>query len=767
MSKFPRREFLKVAAAGIGGVTLGTVFGKIKQPAEIHRHLAVSRTTRRFFREFPTTCEICPARCGIIGLLHHSKLALLQGNPRHPENQGKICARGLAGINLTYDPERILFPLRRDGKRGSGRWKPISWKAALDEISSRLLTKSRNPNKLVIESGTEDLLARRFVQALGNAKYANHLPGTDVTSEQAHQKIWGAGSGIADVARSTYILAFGANPYENHPQFIGFINALTKAQVEQHTKFIIFDPRLSNSAGKADGWHPVAPGSDRFIILAMANYLITHGLADEQFLRTRMNTDFSQLAQTLSPFTFEKAAAISGIAAQELQRIAHEFGTIDRPVALGGHGLSLAPNSAANHGAILLLNAIAGAIDQPGGYCLPAELPQLPTLSPTLPVLPTQADNKINFLAQIESGEIHPDVYLTHCYNPVFTLPQPAMTTQLLKNSAMLPFHVAVDTHLTETAALADLFLPAATDFERWNIQYASGINRVPILNLTRPVAQPLSEQIALKSPTMTRQTMLTQFFQPPGAARALDDICLALAQKSSAAIKKFFSFTSTREYVKRIANQIEGLSEQGGFAYLEKFGFWLPAGKTSAYSRYLKTGFQTPSGKMEFQIAEMAATNPALSTPVKTSSAGGLENLSLITFSRNVMSPRLANCKWLSEIAHDNPLWINPVTAQKIGVQTGDLVRVETAAGSITTKVRVTEGIRPQTVAIARDFGHWAFGNIAQAKKFKSADPDTGLLWWESEGSGINPNAILPKIKKTNVKSLSNEGIKIRISKV
>ena len=137
MTEFPRRDFLKIGAAGVGGVTLKSVFGNLYSSSDYDISKTVSRTTRRNFRGFPTTCHVCPAKCGIVGFVHRSKLMLLEGNPEHPENQGKICARGLAGLNLTYDPERILFPLRRDGKRGSGKWKQISWEEAIAEISAK------------------------------------------------------------------------------------------------------------------------------------------------------------------------------------------------------------------------------------------------------------------------------------------------------------------------------------------------------------------------------------------------------------------------------------------------------------------------------------------------------------------------------------------------------------------------------------------------------------------------------------------------------
>ncbi|MDZ7262881.1 MAG: molybdopterin-dependent oxidoreductase, partial [candidate division KSB1 bacterium] len=517
MTKLPRRDFLKLGAVGLGGVTLKSVFGQFYTPSDYQASRTVSRTTRRLFKGFPTTCHVCPAKCGIVGFVHRSRLMLLEGNPQHPENQGKMCARGLAGLNLTYDPERILFPLRREGERGSGKWKQISWPEALKEISARLeeIRKSGKPDGLVIESGTEDLLAERFARAFRNASYVTPLPEADPNLELAHQATWGAGAGIPDVANSTYILVFGANPYEHHPHFIGFARELIRGRVENRAKLVVLDPRLSNTAGQADEWFPLSPGSDAFVALTLAHLILKENLADEGFLGKWTNLSVNELKQYLSHFTVEEAEQISGLRASELRRIALEFGQAERPVAFAGRGISAQLSGVQNQRAILLLNAVVGAIDRKGGYCLPAELPKLPEPEPRPPERPPKQVSSESYLHHVLDGKARPGVYLSHLYNPVFTDAQPEELKKLLKDQTAVPFHVAVDTHLTETASLADLFLPAATYLERWNIQYTAGINRVPVLALTRPVVQPLSEQVTLKWPEMTRRDMLTQFFQP------------------------------------------------------------------------------------------------------------------------------------------------------------------------------------------------------------------------------------------------------------
>ncbi len=113
-----------------------------------------------------------------------------------------------------------------------------------------------------------------------------------------------------------------------------------------------------------------------------------------------------------------------------------------------------------------------------------------------------------------------------------------------------------------------------------------------------------------------------------------------------------------------------------------------------------------------------------------------------MTTFQWNVHTHfQTANCMFLSEIVHANPLWINVETAEALGIQYGDRVRVTSKAGSFVTQAWVTQGIHPKVVAASDSCGHWGYGHVAQAEPLKSSDPETSLVWWEEEGNGAHPN--------------------------
>ena len=148
----------------------------------------------------------------------------------------------------------------------------------------------------------------------------------------------------------------------------------------------------------------------------------------------------------------------------------------------------------------------------------------------------------------------------------------------------------------------------------------------------------------------------------------------------------------------------------------------------------------KTPSGKFEFE--------PSLPTysPIPHHQQLREGEFHLITFQWNVHSySQTANCKWLMEIVHRNPLWINEETARRMSLNDGDRVRVTSSLGSMVTPVFVTQGIHPRVVALSDSLGRWNYGRIPQGKPFQSQDPETHLLWWGKHGTGVHPNPIIP----------------------
>src|SRR4030066_1864801 len=133
-----RREFLKLCLGSIPAFLFHHYLGLSAFAKEAWGGKQVSRHTKKPLKGIPSLCQLCPARCGIIGYLEGDQLVKIGGNPEHPNNLGKLCSRGLAGLNMVYDPDRITSPMMRRGERGKGQWGEISWERAYAEIAPRL-----------------------------------------------------------------------------------------------------------------------------------------------------------------------------------------------------------------------------------------------------------------------------------------------------------------------------------------------------------------------------------------------------------------------------------------------------------------------------------------------------------------------------------------------------------------------------------------------------------------------------------------------------
>jgi anaerobic selenocysteine-containing dehydrogenase len=211
--------------------------------------------------------------------------------------------------------------------------------------------------------------------------------------------------------------------------------------------------------------------------------------------------------------------------------------------------------------------------------------------------------------------------------------------------------------------------------------------------------------------------------------------------------LRRHFKFNTTEEYIKNVVSRIEKLDQAGGFNYLKENGAWFDPNKRPKYKSYEPKGFNTPSGKIEIYSERLKRRKfQPLPTYEPIPGHGDLiGKFVLVIVEPNVMGSRTGNSKWLAEIKHHNPIWINRDVAKMLHIEDGDRVKISTKIGSFVTEAQLTFGIHPRVITIEKNLGHWGYGHIARAKKFKSKDPNTKLVWWEKEGNGISPNMIIP----------------------
>lgn len=454
----------------------------------------------------PTTCFNCESACGLLAYVDKDTLQVrkFEGNPEHPGSRGRNCAKGPATINQVTDPDRILYPLKRAGQRGEGKWVQIGWDEALDEVAGRIrkaLDEGR-PNQIMYHVGRpgEDGFTERVMASWGVDGHNSH---TNVCSSGARvgYELWmGIDRPSPDHANAKVIYLISAHLETGH-YFNPHAQRITEAR-ERGAKLIVVDVRMSNTATHADHWISPHPGSEAAINLAIANHIIATGAYDRDFVRRWWNWDVylaaehpdrpqtfetfeDVLGEMYAEYSFEFASAESGVAADSLREVAELVASAG--TRLSTHNWRSA--AAGNLGGwqvsrtLFLLNALLGAVATPGGthpnawnkfVPKPIHSPPHPPVwnELTWPLEYPLAMHELSYLLPhfLEEGRGSVDVYFTRVYNPVWTNPDGFSWIEALTDESRVGFHVALTPTWNETAYFADLILPMGLSSERHDV---------------------------------------------------------------------------------------------------------------------------------------------------------------------------------------------------------------------------------------------------------------------------------------------------------
>lgn len=464
------------------------------------------RVERRYML-VPTTCFNCESACGLLAYVERDSLEVrkFEGNPEHPGSRGRNCAKGPATLTQITDPDRILHPLKRVGRRGEGKWEQVGWDEALDDISGRIATAmdEDRKNEIMYHVGRpgEDGFTERVMATWGIDGHNSH---TNICSSgaRAGYHFWaGMDRPSPDHANAKVILLISSHLEAGH-YFNPHAQRIMEAKADG-AKLIVMDTRLSNTATHADQWLAPQPGSEAAILLSAARHLIQNRLYDEAFVRrwwnweeflaeTKGEKDASferfheVLAETYDEFTFEYAAGESGVDAEALKEMAETVATAG--TRLSTHTWRSA--SAGNLGGwqvartLFLLNALMGAIATEGGTFpnswnkfVPKPI-HLPPRHPdhwnelTWPTEYPLSLMEMSFLLphlQKERGGFI-DLYFTRVYNPVWTNPDGFRWIDMLTDESRVGMHVALTPTWNETAYFADYVLPMGHSSERHDL---------------------------------------------------------------------------------------------------------------------------------------------------------------------------------------------------------------------------------------------------------------------------------------------------------
>ncbi len=485
----------------------------------------------------PTTCFNCESACGLLAYVDKDSLQVrkFEGNPEHPGSRGRNCAKGPATLNQVTDPDRILYPLKRVGRRGEGKWERVSWDAVLDELAQRIRTAlgEKRHNEIMYHVGRpgEDGFTERILAAWGVDGHNSHTNVCSSNGRAGFQYWMGFDRPSPDFANAKVIVLVSAHLETGH-YFNPHAQRIMEAR-ERGAKLVVFDTRLSNTATHADHWLPSYPGSEAAVLLAIASFLIRERRYDREFVRRWWNWReyltvehpdreptfevFETVLEDLyRDYTFETAANESGLEPAVLREVAELVASAGtrlathnwRSAAAGNEGGWLVPRT------LFFLNALMGAIAVEGSTYPNAwnKYVPRPIYTPPHPKIWNEltwpeeyplAMNELSFLLPhfLKEGRGKLDVYFTRVYNPVWTNPDGFSWIEVLADEDLVGLHVALTPTWNETAYFADYVLPMGHSAERHDLHSyethdAQWIGfRQPVLRAARERAgQPVSD---------------------------------------------------------------------------------------------------------------------------------------------------------------------------------------------------------------------------------------------------------------------------------
>ncbi|MHC4958876.1 MAG: molybdopterin-dependent oxidoreductase [Planctomycetota bacterium] len=768
------------------------------------------RKVKRELRCVPTICFNCESACGLLAYIDKDtgEVTKFEGNPVHPGSRGRVCAKGPATKNQVDDPDRILYPLKRVGPRGSGQFERVGWDEVLDTLAARIrkaLQEDRRTEVMYhVGRPGHDGAMDRILKAWGVDGHNSHTNVCSSGARVGYTVMCGSDRPSPDFANAKTILLLSAHLESGH-YFNPHAQRIVEA-MEQGAKLVVCDPRLSNTAAKADTWLPTWPGSEAAVLLSIARYLLETDKVDWDFLEQYSNWKDTlehldaagkgfdafkaALREHYKAYSFERAEQESGVPALKLleaaEAVAECEGRLASTVWRGPATGNLGGWQVAR--ALEFLNVLTGSVGKKGGtspnnwnkfvaaahmkpppqnvwneLLYPREYPlSYHEQSPLLPYLATK-ENRV-------------DTYFTRVFNPVWTYPDGTAWIEYLTDEERCGFHAALTPTWNETARYADFVLPMGLSPERHDLM-SQETHAGAWIGFRQPVHRAVAEREGLEV-GYTFETNPGEvweeeefFFELSG--RIDPDGELGIRQHFESPYREGELITIDEHYRWIFENSVPGLPEAAEAEGLEPLEYMRKYGafevKRDVYDLHEQDGFKTPSGKIEIFSKTLPewgwpeyAMPGVIESHVAKTRVGDDEHVLVPTFRlATLIHSRAANSQWLYEISHNNPLWMHPHCADDLGVTEDDLVRVETDIGHFVLKPFITEGLLPGVVACSHHLGRWHQPQDGEHKpRWASApvemtiDGDTwkwrrvgdaagDAHWWKE--SGVHQNITFP----------------------
>ncbi len=668
---------------------------------------------------FATVCQMCPAGCGLFVRTMGGRAHQVQGNPQHPVSGGKVCPRGIASLQHLYSPDRLRFPALRAGRQAKPQ--NTDWETALGQ-TAQAVKGARGRVAILIDAVSMDRsptltgLIRQFAQVTG-ASVTSYGLLDNAPWRAAARAVYGRNQIPAyQLDQADYLLAFGSDFLEAGPSqvyynrlFGEFRQGPRRVQGE-HGKFVYVGPRMNATAAKADVWLPCNPGTEMIVAQALLPTGQINGI-----------TDVSGNGSAFSPaVTIAQAAQTAGLTEAQLTQVAQEFAAAGaRAVALGGGSVLSQPNATAAMTAIEALNVAVGS------QCVSFGTAALPLAANA----PSYGRQMQALVKRMQAGRVGALLVLGQS-NPAFSLPPAFGFAQAL---ARVPFVAALTPVEDDTTACAHVLLPTRTFMEDWGDDIPDVLPAgATVASLRQPIIDP---QFVTDSPGLSPEEYAHDLV-PWMDTRGLGDLLLDIARRVGTPLPD----ADTRAAVRRTWAGLKQANlaapgtdnDPAWIDALGKGGFWTQAAVVPA------------TGRMPAPMSAPAA--PAMTT--------GAYALHLFPQTYH-WDGRHANLGWSQEIPDPMTMavwnsWveINLQEAMRLGIRTGDIVRITGPQGSVEAPAIPTPGLHPQVIAMPIGQGHGDMGRNAS-------------------GRGTNPLAMLAASVDAQTGALAFGAAQVRIQKV
>lgn len=683
-----RRDFLKVGGAALGAAVLGSFVPP--RVAEAARSAGMLDATGSGY--VPSMCEMCVWRCGLLAKVEQGRVVKLEGNPDHPHSRGNLCPRGQSGLMNTYDPDRVLTPLIRVGKRGEGFFRKASWEEALDLVAKNMLDiKEKYGAETMVFSSTHNLsqpLFENLLYAFGSPNYGTQRSLCFNAMIVSNLMTYG----MEEPARIydenlNYILLTGRNLMEAIST--SETHDLSMA-MDRGAKVVYLDPRFTKTAARASEWLPIKPGTDLAFHLALLNVIISERLFHAGFV-SRNTIGFDDLKTQVKAYTPEWAAPLTGIPAETIARIAREFAAA-APHALAHNGWRTSNfiNSFHTERAIAILNALVGnwgttltasAGEESGSLGQPPQ-PPYPRISALrldgvpwkYPVVPL----KIGVFQELRDNIVKADPYQAHGWfisrqNPLMSIPDRGRTIEAF---GKMDFIVTVDILLNDTAWYSDVVLPEASYLERYD----------PLV--------PMGDKVFIRQPVI----------EPQGEAKSALWIYRELGQRLG--LGDFFQYADEEDYLNQqlapLGVSLEELKTRG----------FVEAAEAPHAAEEQEPTWNTPSGKIEI-FSETLSKVGFPGVPVWDEPPAPAEGQFYLLTGKVAQHTQFGtqNNQLLHKYSDEPRLWMNASTAVQKGLSEGDWVEISSEVGKVHSRLHATQAIRPDCVYLTPGYGHLSKG--------------------------------------------------------